>query len=93
MTVRTNEQIANPENVVLGQFQRNFLVRLIHRLQAWNRRRLAIRELQAMPDSLLRDLGIERYEIRDVVLNGGDFSQLRPRKTESAVAPLKRAAA
>ena len=91
--MRTNEQFDNPENVVHGQFQRNFLVRVVNRLQAWNRRRLAIRELQAMPDSLLRDLGIERYEIRDVVLNGGNFSQLPPRKPEPAVAPLKKAAA
>ena len=38
-------------------------VRMIGRLLAWNRRRLAIRDLGTLPDYLLRDLGIERCEI------------------------------
>lgn len=69
-------QIAQPENVVKGAFRPNILVRMLHSVQAWNQRRLAIRELNAMSDSLLRDLGIERYQISDVVNRTGDFSGL-----------------
>lgn len=36
-------------------------------LRAWHNRRIAVRELSAMPDALLRDIGIERYQIRAAV--------------------------
>lgn len=39
------------------------LVRMIGGLRAWHRRRQANRVLQALPDYLLRDIGIERHEI------------------------------
>lgn len=91
--MRTMKQTESRRNVVHGHFERNFLVRVIHRLMAWNRRRLAIRELRTLPDYLLRDLGIERYEIRSAVLHGGSLERLRPAKADSAVAPLKKAAA
>ncbi|MDD9822812.1 MAG: DUF1127 domain-containing protein [Gammaproteobacteria bacterium] len=47
-------------------------------LRAWNNRRIAVRELSAMPDAQLRDIGIERYQIRDAV-NGAypDLIRLR----------------
>ncbi len=38
-------------------------------MKTWNDRRIAIRELRAMPDVLLRDIGIERYQIKEVVTN------------------------
>ncbi|MXY64803.1 MAG: DUF1127 domain-containing protein [Gammaproteobacteria bacterium] len=43
------------------------LGRMIGRLRAWNRRRQAIRALQALPDYLLRDIGIEQHEIMEGV--------------------------
>jgi len=50
-----------------------------------------------MSDSLLRDLGIERYQISDVINHRGDFSDLRAVKPETifevAVDPLHKAAA
>ncbi len=33
----------------------------------WRRRRVAIRELSAMPDALLQDIGVDRGRIPDVV--------------------------
>ena len=33
----------------------------------WHARRVAIRQLHAMPDWLLRDIGIERHQINDAV--------------------------
>ena len=39
--------------------------------KAWRVRRLAMRELRAMPDWLLRDIGIERARIREAVCNSG----------------------
>ena len=39
--------------------------------KAWRNRRLAVRELRAMPDWLLRDIGIERAWIREAVRNSG----------------------
>ncbi len=91
--MRTNETIVNRKNIVSGQFHRNFLIRMINRWQAWNRRRQAIRELRAMPDVLLRDIGIQRHEIENVVKYGGNFAHLHPVETSSAVAPLNKAAA
>jgi len=47
-------------------------------LRAWHNRRVAVRELSAMPDAQLRDIGIERYQIRDAV-NGAYPDLIRPR--------------
>ena len=69
-------QVKQSENVVKGSFRRNIFIRAAKRLTAWNQRRLAILELNAMSDSLLRDLGIERYQISDVVNRRGEFSGL-----------------
>ncbi len=33
----------------------------------WHARRVAVRQLHAMPDWLLRDIGIERHQINDAV--------------------------
>ncbi len=89
--------ISPSKNVVKGTFRRNIVIRAWHRLSAWNQRRLAIRELNAMSDSLLRDLGIERFQISDVVNHRGEFSDLRAVKPETifevAVDPLHKAAA
>ena len=81
------------ENVVRGNFRQHFLLRLAARFTTWRHQRQAVRELQAMSDSLLRDLGIERYEIEDVVQRGGDFTLLQPVHKQPAVAPLEKAAA
>ena len=91
--MRTTENFAGQENVVSGKFRRPLVLRLIGRLKSWNQRRLAIRELQGMSDYLLRDLGIERFQIADAVKNSGEFTQLPAAKKDSAVAPLKKAAA
>lgn len=91
--MRTTENFQGQENVVSGNFRRNVFLRLVGRLKAWNRRRLAIREMQAMSDHLLRDLGIERFQIADAVNSKGEFARLQPARTDSAVAPLKKAAA
>jgi len=48
-------------------------------LRAWNNRRIAVRELSAMPDAQLRDIGIERYQIRDAV-NGAYPGIIRLRR-------------
>ncbi len=45
----------------------NFMRRLNARLKNWNDRRIAIRELQAMPNYLLADIGIDRLQIREAV--------------------------
>lgn len=86
-------QISQPENVVRGAFRPNIVIRMVHSVQAWNQRRLAIRELNAMSDSLLRDLGIERYQISDVVNRTGDFAgldRIAPVSEISSVVSLER---
>ncbi len=84
----------NQANVVSGDFRRNWVARSLSSLQNWNARRRAIRELSAMPDSLLNDLGISRYEIADVVNQRGAFAKLPTLSTPTAVvAPLTKAAA
>ena len=39
--------------------------------KTWRSRRLAMRELRALPDSLLRDIGVERGAIHEAVFNSG----------------------
>ena len=81
-------------NVVRGSFRRNLIRRMIGKIRVWNQRRQAVRELSAMPDSLLRDLGIERFQISDVVYQTGQFAEMRPLpKVEAVVMPLQKAAA
>ncbi|MDE0716042.1 MAG: DUF1127 domain-containing protein [Gammaproteobacteria bacterium] len=63
-------------------FLYSVLGRMIGRLRAWNRRRQAIRALQALPDYLLRDIGIEQHEIMEGVAlhdSAGPQSQTQPR--------------
>lgn len=87
-------QMNRRQNVVQGAFKRNAVAKYFGRLRAWNQRRLAIRELQAMPESLLKDLGIERYQIADVVNSTGSYARVQPvQVSNTTTAPLHRAAA
>ena len=83
--MRNLAQVKQSENVVKGSFRRNIVIRAAKRLYAWNQRRLAISELNAMSDSLLKDLGIERYQISDVVNRRGEFSGLEAIRADSTV--------
>ena len=40
---------------------------LVHGFEAWRERRAGVRHLRALDDRLLRDVGIERREIPDIV--------------------------
>jgi len=81
-------------NIIQGSFERNVFTRLLGKARSWYLRRQAIRELQAMPDSLLRDLGIERFQIVDVVNSPGSFAKVPATVSNKAVvAPLQKAAA
>lgn len=82
-----------------GEVMRAF-ARAWSALRAWHNRRIAVRELSAMPDALLRDIGIERYQIRAAV-NGAYPGIIRlPRagvvnsggEAVAAVAEVKQAA-
>ncbi len=87
-------QMNSQENIVHGSFRKGFVARTLNRLRMWNQRRLAILELSAMPDSLLRDLGIERYQIEDVVTQAGTYVKLPSAESKPAtVAPLQKVAA
>ena len=59
----------NHDNVIRGLFRPTMLSRGWAALKGWRNRRIAIRELNAMPDALLRDIGIERYQIKNAVNN------------------------
>ena len=81
-------------NIVSGSFRKNLIIRTLSKIGSWNNRRIAIRELSAMSDSLLQDLGIQRYQIVDVVNQTGSFHQLPQVSAKSeAVTPLHQAAA
>ncbi len=66
-------------------------------LRRWNRRRVAIRELTALPDWVLKDIGVIRGEIPAVVeagLDAFDKTMAESTKTETpAVEPAPQAAA
>jgi len=58
-------------NVIHSSFRRGITKRLISRIKYWNERRKAIRQLTAMSDRLLQDIGIERHEIHEAVYQSG----------------------
>ena len=63
----TTSIFSNRGTVVQGRFQRSVLVRLVDRVRTWNDDRVAIRQLNALSDRLLQDIGIERENIAEAV--------------------------
>ena len=85
----------NEENEGLTQvnFGGSKIKRLINKAVVWNNNRIAIRDLNAMSDWVLNDLGIERYEIEDKVrLSASKPIRLHTAAKPSTVEMLKYAA-
>ncbi len=64
----------NKSNVFQGRFRRSFVKRMVDQLKDWNNRRQAIQQLNQMSDNFLKDIGIERYQISDLVNQKGTFA-------------------
>jgi uncharacterized protein YjiS (DUF1127 family) len=47
-----------------------YLANLIRGFAAWRRYRMAVNELTSLDDRILRDIGLDRSEIKRVALNG-----------------------
>ena len=73
--------MANNANVVHGSFRRSIVSRVIDQIKVWNERRAAIRQLNALSDRLLLDIGVERHEIAAVVKKQGEFTRLVAEET------------
>ena len=71
-------------NIVEGAFERGVFTRMVDKYKAWNERRVAISQLSAMPDRLLKDIGIDRYDISAAVNNSGHFAKLVTRPAGAA---------
>ena len=56
----------------------SLLISLAARIRRWSRRRAAIRELSALNDRLLRDIGIDRCEIEAFVDRYPSVNSLSP---------------
>ena len=87
------------DNVIRGLFRPTLLSRGWAALKGWRNRRVAIRELNAMPDALLRDIGIERYQIKNAVNNFAKrpdvismSGESRPDEKQAAVHQVQKAA-
>ena len=65
-------------NVVKGRYERNWLIRLADRFWAWRECRTAVKQLSAMSDRMLQDIGIERYEISEAVRRPAGVVRLTP---------------
>ncbi len=85
----------NHSNIVRGNFRGGFASRILHKVRNWNARRIAIRQLRALPESLLRDIGIERHQIVDAVKMQGQFAviPMRPLADQPATVEFQRDAA
>ncbi len=66
--------------------------RLLCRLETWRRTRTAIRELRALPDRILWDIGLPRGEISAVVeaMISGSAGHAAPPERGAVVLPFKR---
>ncbi|NKB78010.1 MAG: DUF1127 domain-containing protein [Gammaproteobacteria bacterium] len=84
----------NKSNVFQGRFRKSFVERMFDQFKEWNNRRQAIQQLNMMSDSFLRDIGIERYQISDVVNQKGAFAELNisHNKAAKTASEIKRAA-
>ena len=74
--------MSNNSNVVVGGFERGPLTRLIDRIRTWNDRRVAVKQLTAMSDRLLQDIGINRHEIHMAVKRPSTYARLVSRHIE-----------
>ncbi len=71
-------------NVVEGTFRRGLIARTFDRLLAWNERRIAIQQLNTMSDRMLKDIGIDRSEIGQVVKRPAAFAKLNVLHSETS---------
>ncbi len=75
MTSKANVSVNVSENIIKGEFDRSLFSRLIDQIRVWSDRRHAMRQLQAMPDRLLKDIGVQRFEISEAVKRPAGFSR------------------
>lgn len=66
--------MANVTKLNLAQNQLRPAQRYLQQFKAWRNRRRAMFQLSALSDHLLKDMGISRGEISDVVNQRGDFA-------------------
>ena len=76
-------------NVLQGRFRKTAFKRALERFKTWYDRHQAIKQLEMMPDSYLRDIGIERYQISDVVNQKGAFKTLHVNQNDQGAASVK----
>ena len=72
-------------NIVHGSFREGLISRMIRQIKDWNHRREVIRQLHTLSDTMLRDIGVERYQIADVVNRRGRFTRVHVATPASAV--------
>ena len=70
--------------ILRGDFRPGLLSRLSAAIRGWVHNRRAIRELNALPDALLMDIGIERHQIRDAVMQSGPYAEVTSIRKETA---------
>ncbi len=63
--------MSDRRNVIHNSFRRGIARRIVDRIKSWDERRKAVRQLTAMSDRLLQDIGIERHEIYQSVNRSG----------------------
>ena len=87
--MNNNVNMNENSNIVHGEFRRGLLARTLDQVKTWNERRIAVRQLSALSDRMLDDIGIDRFEISSIVRHQGSFAPIsvdRPdQPTESAV--------
>jgi uncharacterized protein YjiS (DUF1127 family) len=77
ITANMNKQ----SNIVEGAFERGVFTRMADKFTTWNEHRQAVRQLSAMSDRMLKDIGIERYEIADAVKQPRGLTRLDTKTT------------
>ena len=75
---------SNNSNVVAGSFRRGLVARTLNRISTWNERRIAVQQLNTMSDRMLKDIGIDRSEIGQVVMRPAAFAELNTLHSESS---------
>ncbi len=93
-TVNMKENAQENANVVHGKFRQGIVARAFCLIKSLIERRNTIRQLNALSDRMLLDIGIERAQIRNSINHRGAFTQLVSSRTNQpdAAVDFRRAA-
>ncbi|MFT5258724.1 MAG: hypothetical protein ACI9J2_000404 [Saprospiraceae bacterium] len=80
--------MTNVAHLNTAQNKVSLTARYLQQFKVWRNRRQAMIQLNNLPDALLKDIGISRGQIDEVVHHRGDFASVSTLVQQTSVAPI-----